>query len=205
LTLLWFCRWFFKSSPSPVLLIRRSSTGGAPSHPNPVGINVALSARLAILLHLGGHGLHYDPRPQYVRSSPASRRGNIPYNYGGFFRTAPPPTTKVTTIMAMAALLHIMGGTRLLKCLCRCMGGIMHLLGIYPRLCTVVGPFPRAMGGIPVRLHRLPRAWRLQARCFTLLCHRRITVPFLDLTLPCHFPALVEVYLLLFCTIPGLG
>ncbi len=28
MTLLWFCRWFFKSSPSPVLLIRRSSTGG---------------------------------------------------------------------------------------------------------------------------------------------------------------------------------
>jgi hypothetical protein len=28
LTLLWFCRWFFKSSPSPVLLIRKSSKGG---------------------------------------------------------------------------------------------------------------------------------------------------------------------------------
>ena len=69
-------------------------------------------------------------------------------------------------------------------------------------LCTVVGPFPRAMGGIPVWLHRLPRAWHLQARCFTLLCRRRITIPLLDLTLPCHFPALVKAYLLLSCTTP---
>jgi hypothetical protein len=32
-----------------------------------------------------------------------------------------------------------------------------------------------------------------------------ITVPLLDLTLQCHFPALVEAYLLLTRTIPGLG
>jgi hypothetical protein len=43
-------------------------------------------------------------------------------------------------------------------------------------LCTVVGPFPRAVGGILVRLHWLPRAWHLRARCFTLLCRRRITL-----------------------------
>ncbi len=64
--------------------------GGPPSCPNPVGIDVALSARLAISFHFGGHGLHYDPRPQYVRSSPASRMENVPYNYGGFFCTGPP-------------------------------------------------------------------------------------------------------------------
>jgi hypothetical protein len=179
--------------------------GGPPSRPDLVGIDVALFSPLAILLRFGGHGLHYNPCPQHVRSSPASRVGNIPYDYGGFFRTAPPHTTTVTTIMATAALLRIMGGTRLPKCLRWCMGGVMLLLGIYPRLCTVVGPFPRAMGGIPVRLHWLPQVWCLQAHCFTLLCHRRITVPLLDLTLPCHFPALVEAYLLLSRTITGLG
>jgi hypothetical protein len=72
-------------------------------------------------------------------------------------------------------------------------------------LCTVVGPFPRAMGGILVRLHRFPRAWHLRARRFTLLCRRRITIPLMDLTLPCHFLALVEAYLLLSCTTPRLG
>jgi hypothetical protein len=107
--------------------------------------------------------------------------------------------------MATVALLRIMGGTRLPKCLRRCMGGVMLPLGIYPRLGTVVGPFPRAMGGIPLRLHRLSRAWHLRARLFTLLCHRRITVPLLDLTLPCHLPALFEAYLLLSRTITGLG
>ncbi len=82
--------------------------GGPPYCPNPVGINVALSARPTTLLRFGGHGLHYSPRPQYVRSSLAPRMGNIPYNYGGFFCTAP-PMTLATTIMAMAALLRIMG------------------------------------------------------------------------------------------------
>jgi hypothetical protein len=69
--------------------------GGPPSCPDPVGIDVALSAPLAILLRFGGHGLHYDPRPQYVPSSPALRMGNIPYDYGGFFRTAPPPQLRL--------------------------------------------------------------------------------------------------------------
>jgi hypothetical protein len=64
--------------------------GGPPPCPNPVGINVALSAGLAILLCFGGHGLHFDQRLQYVHSSLASRVGNVPYNYGGFFLTAPP-------------------------------------------------------------------------------------------------------------------
>ncbi len=153
LTLIWFCRWFFKSSPSSDL---EEFHGGPPSCPNLVGIDVALFSRLAILLHFGGHGLHYDPCPQHVRSSLASRVGNVPYDYGGFFCTASPHTTTVTTIMATAALLRIMGGTRLPKCLRWCIGGIMLLPGIYPCLCTVVGPFPRAMGGIPMQLHRLP-------------------------------------------------
>jgi hypothetical protein len=130
--------------------------------------------------------------------------GTSPTIMGGSSVQAP-PTTTVTTIMATVALLRIMGGTRLPKCLRRCMGGVMLPLGIYPRLGTVVGPFPRAMGGIPLRLHRLSRAWRLRARLFTLLCHRRITVPLLDLTLPCHLPALFEAYLLLSRTITRLG
>jgi hypothetical protein len=120
--------------------------GGPPSRPDLAGIDVALFSRLAILLRFGGHGLHYDPHPQHVRSSPASRVGNVPYNYGGFVRTTPPHTPTVTTIMATAALLRIMGGARLPKCLRQCMGGVMLLLGIYPHLCSVVGPFPRAMG-----------------------------------------------------------
>jgi hypothetical protein len=65
--------------------------GGPPPCPDPAGIDVALSARLAISLCFGGHGLHFDPRPQYVHSSLASRVGNVPYDYGGFFLTAPPP------------------------------------------------------------------------------------------------------------------
>jgi hypothetical protein len=79
----------------------------------------------------------------------------------------------------------------------------MLLLGMYPCLCTVVGPFPRARGGIPVQLNWLPRAWCLLAHCFTLLCRRGITISPLDLTLLCHFPALalVAAYLLLSCTI----
>ncbi len=58
------------------------------------------------------------------------------------------------------------------------------------------------MGGIPVQLHWLPWAWHLRAPRVTLHCCRRITAPPLDLTLPCHFPALVAAYLLLACTIP---
>jgi hypothetical protein len=69
--------------------------GGPPSCPDPVGINVALSARLAISLRFGGHGLYYDPCLQYVHSSPASCVGNVPYNYGGFFCTAPPPQLRL--------------------------------------------------------------------------------------------------------------
>ncbi len=41
-------------------------------------------------LHFGGHGLHYGQCPQYAHSSPASCRGYVPYDYGGFFHTAPP-------------------------------------------------------------------------------------------------------------------
>jgi hypothetical protein len=64
--------------------------GGPPSCPNPVGVDAALSARLAMSLRFGGHGLHYNPCLQYVCSSPASHVGNVPYDYGGFFCTAPP-------------------------------------------------------------------------------------------------------------------
>jgi hypothetical protein len=114
----------------------------------------------------------------------------------------PPPTTLVTTIMATAALLRIMGGIRLSNFPHQCMGGIKLLLRMYPCLCTVVHPFPRAMGGIPVQLHQLPPAWHLRTHCITLLCHRMITIPPLGLTLPCHFLALFKAYLLLSRTIP---
>jgi hypothetical protein len=65
--------------------------GGPHSCLDLVGINVALFSHLAILLRFGGHGLHYGPHLQHVRSSPALRMGNVPYDYGGFFRTATPP------------------------------------------------------------------------------------------------------------------
>jgi hypothetical protein len=131
--------------------------GGPPSCPDPAGIDAALSARPAASLRFGGRGLHYGQRPQHVRSSPASRGGYVPFDYGGLFRTAP-PTTSATTIMATVALLRIMGGTRLSKFFRWCMGVVKLLLGMFPRLCTTEHPFPRAMGGIPMRLHRLPRA-----------------------------------------------
>jgi hypothetical protein len=169
--------------------------GGPPSCPNPVGINVELSSRLAILLRFGGHGLHYDPHPQYVCSSPASRMGNVPYNYGGFFRTAPPPQLWLLPSWPRRPSCASWGAH-----ICPSVS-----VGAWGVSCSSLGFTFICMGGIPMRLHRLSRAWRLRARCFTLLCHRRITVPHLDLTLPCHFPALVEAYLLLSCTIPGLG
>jgi hypothetical protein len=131
--------------------------GGPPSCPDPVSIDVASSAHPAASLHFGGHGLHYGQCLQHVHSSLASCRGSIPFDYGGLFRTAP-PTTSATTIMATAALLRIMGGIRLSNFLHRCMGGIKLLLGMFPCLCTAVHPFPRAMGGISVRLHWLPQA-----------------------------------------------
>ena len=148
-----------------------------------------------------GHGLHYGQCPQHVCSSPALCGGYVPFDYGGFFCT-PPSTTSVTTIMAMAALLRIMGGIRLSNFPHWCMGGIKLLLGMYPCLCTAVHPFPRAMGGIPMRLHQLPQTWCLRACCITLLCCRTITIPPLGLTLPCHFPALAKASFLLSCTIP---
>jgi hypothetical protein len=109
------------------------------------------------------------PTPAVCPFFPGIAHGERPLQLWGVLPYRPPPTTTVTTIMATAALLRIMGGTRLPKCLHRCMGGVMLLLGMYPHLGTVVGPFPRAMGGISMRLHLLSRAWRLQARCFTLL------------------------------------
>jgi hypothetical protein len=64
--------------------------GGPPSCPDPVGISVALSAHPTVLLHFVGRGLHYSQRPQYVCFSPASHRGHVPYDYGGFFCKTPP-------------------------------------------------------------------------------------------------------------------
>jgi hypothetical protein len=64
--------------------------GGPPSCPDPVGVDAASSARPAASLHFGGHGLHYSQHPQHVRSSPALCGGYVPFDYGGFFRPAPP-------------------------------------------------------------------------------------------------------------------
>ncbi len=114
-----------------------------------------------------------------------------------------PPKMSTTTIPTMA-ILRIMGGTRPLKRLPQCMGGILLLFGMFLHLCTEVRqPFPRVMGGIPVWLHWLPQASALQARQFTLLCHRVITIPLLAQTSRHLIPALVKAYLLLSCTIPG--
>ncbi len=63
--------------------------GRPSSRPDPIGFNVSLPARESF--RVGGHSIHFDPAPQYVRSSRASRMGGIPYTYGGFFRQAPPP------------------------------------------------------------------------------------------------------------------
>jgi hypothetical protein len=61
--------------------------GSQSSCPNPDSVDVVLSARL--LLHYGRHGLvPYNPVPPYVHSPPAS---HADYDYGGFFRAAPPP------------------------------------------------------------------------------------------------------------------
>jgi hypothetical protein len=61
--------------------------GSLSSHPDLVGIDIALSA--CPLLHYGGHCLvPYNLVPPYFCSPPASCAD---YNYGGFFRAAPPP------------------------------------------------------------------------------------------------------------------
>jgi hypothetical protein len=128
-----------------------------------------------------------------------------PYAMGVNWR----PRTLLSSMVGILDLRHL--HPRVAPLFCHfgiLMGGSSFSSSLSPHhrggFCTVVGPFPRAMGGIPVQLHRLPQAWRLQACCFALLCRRRITNPLLDLTLPCHFPALVEAYLLLSCTTPGL-
>ncbi len=172
--------------------------GGPPSCPDPVCINVASSAYPA---PFWGAWPPLWPPPAVCPFFPGITRGKRPLRLWGLLPYSP-PMTSVTTIMATGALLRIMGATRLPNCLRRCMGGVMLLLGMYPHLCMVVGPFPRAMGGIPIQLHWFPQAWGLRTRHFTLLCCRRITVPPLDLTLPYHFPALFEAYLLLSWTIP---
>ncbi len=61
------------------------------------------------------------------------------------------------------------------------------------------GTFPQGHGGYP-------RGTTSVAPSLAVCgLSRRITNPLLDLTLPCHFPALVEAYLLLSRTTPGLG
>jgi hypothetical protein len=75
----------------------------------------------------------------------------------------------------------------------------MLLWGTFPRSSMVVVILPRDMGGIPVRLHLLPRASVMRACCTTLLCHRRITVPPLAWTSQCPSPALVADHLRRHC------
>jgi hypothetical protein len=171
--------------------------GGPPSCPDPVGINVALSARLAISLRFGGHGLHYDPCPQYVRSSPASCMGNVPYNYVGGSSIQPPPHNYGYYHHGHGGPPAHHGGHPSAQVSPSVHGGRHALPRDLPSFGYGGGTFPQGHGGIPLRLHWLSQAWRLRACRFTLLCHRRITVPLLDLTLPCHLPALVEAYLLL--------
>ncbi len=174
---------------------------GPPSCPDLVGVNTALSARLTMSLHFGGMA----STTANARSMSVLPRlhagGTSPLIMGGS-SVRPPHTILVTTIMATAALLRIMEGIRLSNFPHWCMGGIKLLLGMYPCLCMAVHPFPRAMGGIPMRLHRLPQAWRLRAHRITLLCCRIITIPPLGLTLPCNFLALAKASFLLSCTIP---
>jgi hypothetical protein len=185
----------------------------------PLLLQCIMGGHLLALTQLGStlHCLHVPPHCSILEGMASTtanacsmfvlpwlhRGGTFPKIMGGS-SAPPPPMTLATTIMATVALLCTMGGIRLPNFLHQCMGGIMLLLEIYPCLCTVAHPFPRAMGGIPMQLHWLPRAWRLWAHCITLLCRRRITVPPLYLTLPCHFPALVKACLLLSHTIPCL-
>jgi hypothetical protein len=76
---------------------------------------------------------------------------------GGSSVQLPLPTKISTNAIPTMAILCIMGGTRPLKHLPQCIGGILLLLGMFLHLCAEVGqPFPRVMGGIPVRLHWLP-------------------------------------------------
>ena len=109
MTLLWFCRWFFKSSPSPVLLIRKSSKGGHLLAPIRSASTLHCLHVLPFRSVLGGmasttthaHSMSVLPRHRAWGMSPTIMGGSS---------IQAPPTTTVTTIMATAALLCIMGG-----------------------------------------------------------------------------------------------
>jgi hypothetical protein len=175
--------------------------GGPPSCPNPVGINVALPAHPAASLRFGGHGLHYSQRPQYVHSSPASRGGYIPYNSGRFFRTAPPNNFGYYHHGHGSPPAHHGGHPSAQLCPSVhggrhapprdvplfVYGGALFLQGHwgYPCVATLVAP-SLAFAGLSHN-PSLPQE-----------DHRSTS----DLTLPCHFPALVEAYLLLSRTLP---
>jgi hypothetical protein len=66
--------------------------GGPPSRPDPVGIDVALSARLAISKPFWGAWPPLQPMPAVCPFFPGIVHGERPLQLcGGFFRTAPPP------------------------------------------------------------------------------------------------------------------
>ncbi len=174
--------------------------GSLSSCPNPIGVDVALSA--CPLLRYGGQGLiPYNLVPQYVRSPLASR---VDYNYGGFFRAAPPPTKYFNYYHPHNGHPSHHGGHPSAQASSSVYGGCPATLRNVPSFVYGGGTtFPRVMGDILVRLHRLPRASALQARRFTLLCCRAITIPLLAQTSRRLIPALVKAYLLLSHTIPG--
>jgi hypothetical protein len=78
---------------------------------------------------------------------------------------------------------YVMVGRYLPMSCSQSMGGITSPPGMSHRSSMEVRPTPRAMVGIPVCLHWLPRVLVTLAHCSTLLCHRTITFPLLAWTL----------------------
>jgi hypothetical protein len=131
------------STPAPAPVCH----GGPPSCPDPVGVNAALSACPATSLHFGGVAFTMANARSMSILPWLHAGGTFPLIMGGSSIPPPPPTLD-TTIMATTALLRIMRGIRLSNFLLWCMWGIKLILGMYPCLCTVVHPFPRAIGAL---------------------------------------------------------
>jgi hypothetical protein len=148
--------------------------GSRSSRPDPVGVGFASSARAS-----SGYGrqgiVPYTPVPPYVHPPQPSQ--GVPYDYGGFFRQAPPdsrvyaqqgqrqhgaPTHHGVPPSAHKPYLG-RGGVTLLRDRW-VLRDVMPLRGMFPCLSTVVVLSPRDMGGIPARLHLLPRASVMRAR-----------------------------------------
>jgi hypothetical protein len=124
--------------------------------PDPVGANVSLSARP--LLCYGGHGL--VPKIQSHCMSVLPQHCVLTMIMGGSSMQLPLPPTISTTAIPTMAILCIMGGTHLLKCLPQCMGGILLLFRMYLHLCTEVEqPFPRSGGVSPCGCIGYPEPW----------------------------------------------